>query len=147
MSLTKEDLQQIQEIMQKIAGDLRAEIKESGISLRKEIKNSSNELYNELHREIKESEISLRAEIKESELNLRKEIKESELSLREDILHNSRSIKDLSNQISELNEKIDFVNENRTEDSDMAFSKITLHAKKIEQLDKRVTKIEKCASL
>jgi polyhydroxyalkanoate synthesis regulator phasin len=81
--------------------------------------------------------------IKGVESNLHQEIKGVESNLREEILANRQEIKSLKTDIQELRKELQDVNENRTEDSDVAFSEIAKYVDRIEKLEARVIQLEK----
>jgi hypothetical protein len=71
------------------------------------------------------------------------DITEIEYNLRDEITHNRREIYSVKAEIKELREKLTFVDENRTADSDLAFTEILKYIKQIDDLEERVVILEK----
>jgi hypothetical protein len=117
MSLTKDELKQIKELM--VESEARARNRLSGeMKLLNDVQ--SDRLYNKINEELKTLEYALRDEIQ----------------------YNRREIQSVRNSVEGLRKDIEDVNENRTEDIDDAFTDIIKNTEDIKDLDGRVFKLE-----
>lgn len=121
MSLTKDDLKQIKEIVteseSRIKDDLRGEMKALNDAQSKK----------------------LRGEFKD-------DMKSLEYTLREEIQYNRREIQSVRKRVEDLSKEIEDVNENRTEDIDLAFSDIAKNSADIQDHDGRILRLENQAA-
>jgi gas vesicle protein len=88
---------------------------------------------------VEQSETRIKSELRDE---FQDGMKSLEYTLREEIQYNRREIQSVRKHVEDLSKEIADVNENRTEDTDDAFTDIIKNTADIKDLDGRVFKLE-----
>jgi hypothetical protein len=84
--------------------------------------------------------------VQESESRLRKEISQFRLDMRDELSSVRAELEYIKRKVEESRAGLKLEEENRTEDTDLAFSEITKYLDRIKKLEARVAKLEKTAA-